>query len=377
MGQRGSRAGRCLAAAALLTLATAGCMPSEFAYLAETPEKLQDWLEGCHGNNDNWPAKERYCDLAIRSENTTDTEYADALAARGTLYYEQGRYRDAVADLSEAIRFDPNVPQFYENRAYAYEMLDDVGRARADLAAAERLTGDRRYGDVSRDIERDRQARANARRQFVMTYQGFWCGRIQKDSVFYPANEIKIQTFVYEDGAGTAYAVDLPSSKGSFGGVKAGHRDNREAGAIWMGGIAPVNLSVVMWEHDDGGPVVDIVAYAAVTAAMAYAGRNSGGKPNIYRGGTVGGPNPKGSSSDTEFQPGLIDGAVGSVLKSAFGTDNDLVGVAHVRGIDLARLAGRAPVSEHGIRHHIATRHRRGGANCKAYFLVYEADAQG
>lgn len=356
-----------LAAAAL---GASACMPSEFAYLAETPEKLSLWIDECGGNETNIPAKERYCELVTRSDGARDREYAYAQGELGIIYYEQGRYREAVSALSEAIEFDPTVPQYFENRAYAYEMLDQFGRSRSDLEAAQRLTNDPNYGRIADDIDQDARDRYNASREFTLNYEGFLCDRVQEDSILYPANEIKIQTLVYEPGDDLAYSVDLPE-RGSFGGVDPGHRDNRQSGAIWQGGIEPINLSVVMWEHDDGGPVVDWASYIVVNAALAYATRGVAQKPNIYRGGYIAAGNPRGAPQ-SGFTPGLIDGAVSGVLKSALGTDNDHVGTAHIRNVHPADYADAPLHEERGFYHHLSTVHRRGGAFCKVFFSIEE-----
>lgn len=357
-----------------MALGLTACMPSQYAYIGETPEKLAIWIDECGRNETNIPAKERYCGLVTKSQGASDREYAYARGQLGIIDYEQGRYREAISELSEAINYDNSVALYFENRAYAYEMVDEYGKARSDLDAAQRLTNDPRYGRIADDIDSDARDRENARRQFVIHYEGFLCDQVQKDSVLYPANEIKIQTIVYEVGDALAYYVDLPG-KGSFGGVDPGHRDNRQSGPIWQGGMGEINLSVVMWEHDDGGPLVDWVAFIGVNAAiMAATGKVVPAKPNIYRGGYLAMTTPRGAPEQSEFTPGLIDGAVGSVMKSALGTDNDHVGTGHIRGIRVEDYAGRALRNERGFPHHLSTVHRKGGAFCKVFFSVEETD---
>jgi hypothetical protein len=358
-----------------MALGLTACMPSQYAYIAETPAKLSIWIDECGRNETNIPAKERYCDLVTNSQGASDREYAYAKAQLGIIDYDQGRYREAISELSEAIKYDASVPQYYENRAYAYEMVDEYAKARSDLEVAGRLTNDPRFGRIADNIDQEARERENARRQFLINYEGFACNKVQRDSVLYPANEIKIQTIVYEVGEALAYYVDLPE-RGSFGGVDPGHRDNRQAGPIWKGGMGEINLSVVMWEHDDGGPLVDWVALIGVNAAiMAATGKVVPAKPNIYRGGYfVAMTNPRGAPQQAEFSPGLIDGAVGNVMKSVLGTNNDHVGTGHIRRIRVEDYAGRTPYIERGISHHLSTVHRKGGAFCKVFFSVEEID---
>lgn len=358
----------------------AACMPSQYAYIAATPEKVDIWMDECVGNNNDYVAKARYCDLVIQSnEHVSDTEYARAVAERGIIYYEQAQYREAVQSFTEAIEFDANKASYYENRAYAYEMLDEINRADADLASAERISNDPRYREIREAVITQAEMREREQRQFIISYEGFSCRRIQKDSIIYPANEVKIQTFVYSaENADGAYAVDLPSASGSFGNVNPGHRDTRQNGPIWQGGIEPVHLSVVMWEHDNGGPIVDLAAFVLTEAALAYVGAKAVPTTmkfrNIYRGGMIKTKVPSQGTSKGGFSPGVIDGAVGGVLKSAFGTDNDHMGTFHYYNIEPDFVAEQEYQRSNNFVYHIKTNHKAGGADCDVYFIVEETE---
>ena len=360
--------------------ALTSCMPSQYAYIAATPEKAALWMDECVGNNNDYLAKQRYCDLVIQSnEHVSDQEYARAVSERGIIYYEQGQYQAAVVDFTEAIAFEPRKAMHYENRAYAYEMLDEIGRAEADLATAERISNDPRYREIREAVVTQAEMREREQRQFIISYEGFSCRRIQYDGPIYPANEVKIQTFVYSaDNADGAYAVDLPSANSSFGNVNAGHRDTRQNGPIWQGGIEPVHLSVVMWEHDDGGPIIDVAAFVLTEAAMAYVGAKAVPSTmkfrNIYRGGMIKTRAPSQGSSNGGFSPGLIDGAVGGVLKSAFGTDNDHMGTYHYYNLEPDFLSEQAYQRSNDFVYHIKTNHKHDGADCDVYFIVEETD---
>ena len=58
---------------------------------------------------------------------------------RGLAYYHKDDYGRAIADFTEAIRFDGKVARAYFNRAAAYREQGD-----AELAAADRKTALRR-----------------------------------------------------------------------------------------------------------------------------------------------------------------------------------------------------------------------------------------
>jgi len=58
---------------------------------------------------------------------------ARAYGLRGTAYNQTGRYKEAVEDLSRAIRMKPESGKLYFRRHYAYKMPGRNGKSRADL----------------------------------------------------------------------------------------------------------------------------------------------------------------------------------------------------------------------------------------------------
>jgi len=68
-----------------------------------------------------------------------DPNYADAYISRGSVYNEKGDYDRAIADLTQAIRLDPNYAIAYVVRASAYYSKGDYDRAIADFTQAIRL----------------------------------------------------------------------------------------------------------------------------------------------------------------------------------------------------------------------------------------------
>jgi S1-C subfamily serine protease len=69
-----------------------------------------------------------------------DPQRAYRWQERGELYTRQGKYPQGIADITEAIRLDPTPRTFrYHNRAEAYRGLGDLPRAIADFSEAIRL----------------------------------------------------------------------------------------------------------------------------------------------------------------------------------------------------------------------------------------------
>ena len=58
---------------------------------------------------------------------------------RGCAYYHVGKYPEAIADLSMAIKLDPDYAEAYEYRAYAYYWLAKYALAWSDIHAAQDL----------------------------------------------------------------------------------------------------------------------------------------------------------------------------------------------------------------------------------------------
>ena len=60
-------------------------------------------------------------------------------ALRGLSYLRKGNLDNAIADLSEAIRLDPNNASVYCDRSHAYERKGNLNKAKADIEQAEKL----------------------------------------------------------------------------------------------------------------------------------------------------------------------------------------------------------------------------------------------
>lgn len=64
-----------------------------------------------------------------------------ALAARARLYYDSGQYKNAVQDLDQLIRLEPDQSEHYYRRSEAYFKLGNQAAGSKDLAQAEKLSG--------------------------------------------------------------------------------------------------------------------------------------------------------------------------------------------------------------------------------------------
>jgi tetratricopeptide (TPR) repeat protein len=59
-------------------------------------------------------------------------------------YFHSGKYDEAIATYTEAIRLNPGAAEAYENRGLAYKSQGKLREAKADFAKAERLRKDGR-----------------------------------------------------------------------------------------------------------------------------------------------------------------------------------------------------------------------------------------
>lgn len=62
--------------------------------------------------------------------------YFAALIQRGAAFREQGKFQEALADFTEALKIKPNDADTYERRAYVYMQMKDYDKALADYTAS-------------------------------------------------------------------------------------------------------------------------------------------------------------------------------------------------------------------------------------------------
>ncbi len=144
-----------------------------------------------------------------------------------------------------------------------------------------------------------------------------------------------------------AQVVRVHPGKGSYyPNVKPGFK-KRTHSLIWSDRQNPVRLAVSLWEHDGGGATVELVA-TKVAIAIASKGKGI----------------PPGQPSGVQWRPS------GKTANGLFGTGHDLLGITYFSNLDLSYFIGRAKRNDAGIRNHLVTSHKQGGADCRVYFSV-------
>ena len=187
-------------------------------------------------------------------------------------------------------------------------------------------------------------------------YVGMSCASIQRDSAVTPANEIFIHTHVRQLKNGKTHAQSFPKGKpGYYKKVTKGFHKHDANWLIWEGKQQPVELRVTMWEHDNGGTAVHAFS-TLLTAAIARKAKGEITKNPIP---TSGEP-PSGNDPVTSLFT--------KTGENLFGTEHDLIGYQRVY-LGKGDWAGEPRKTRGPITYNFVTHHRKGGANCKAYFL--------
>ena len=95
-----------------------------------------DW-DACKGDDPDRSIAA--CTRIIQGRGETAKDSAIAHPERGLSYKSKGDFDRAIADFSEAIRFDPKYAEAYYLRGVVYGNKGDLDRAIADLNEAIRL----------------------------------------------------------------------------------------------------------------------------------------------------------------------------------------------------------------------------------------------
>lgn len=82
------------------------------------------------------------CSGVLAQSTISASDRARAYAARSFHYEHDQRYEEALVDINEAIRLDPSVAFYYDNRSNAERELDQTDKAFADANTALRLDPD-------------------------------------------------------------------------------------------------------------------------------------------------------------------------------------------------------------------------------------------
>jgi len=185
-------------------------------------------------------------------------------------------------------------------------------------------------------------------------FVGMSCSSIQKDSVAYPANEIFINTIIYQPATGRSYHHKHPHTQNVYSNVNKGFVATGPAKLIWRGKKQPLVLGVAMWEHDDGGTKVDV--FSSLLTEGIKQGLSARGGKTPQRQPAMGLKNDPVTKFFSEN------------LRTILGTGNDLVGYSRLI-IQKGDYTQKQRKRFKGMEYHLATSHRQGGANCKSYFL--------
>src|ERR1700722_4722633 len=125
------KATMCALAATLLIAAT----PLRFS--AAMAQNAAEW--NCRGDTRDLDQQIEGCTRAIRSGQFRGKDLAWAYTNRGSVYDYKKDFDRAIADLTEAIRLDPDAVVAYQDRAASYRNKGQYDRALDDLNHALRL----------------------------------------------------------------------------------------------------------------------------------------------------------------------------------------------------------------------------------------------
>ena len=117
---------------AALLIATMPLWPTSAA-----AQSAEEW--NCRGDTRDLDAQIEGCTRAINSGKYHGKGLAWAYTNRGSVYDYQKKFDRAIADLTEAIRLDPDAVVAYQDRAASYRNNGQYTRALDDLSRALRL----------------------------------------------------------------------------------------------------------------------------------------------------------------------------------------------------------------------------------------------
>ncbi len=152
--------------------------------------------------------------------------------------------------------------------------------------------------------------------------------------------------------------------------LKNGSKRAGKGRRLWTGPSQPLTLQVTLWEYDDGGPVVEQLTEVAVDFALTR-GTRTLAKHVVKRGvsrtaARAGARTARQVIKKLDLSAQLA-GHLSSLPKAFFGTDNDLIGhigIVNVYPDNRGKLLRQA-----GFTYDLSTVFRRGGADCRVYFL--------
>lgn len=291
--------------------------------------EIDDYYQRCVSGTVGGTMQAAYCGVAIDSGKLTRDQLAAALYTRGRLNESRGRLTEAERDLRQAAE----------------------------------LRGQPYHGPVAQP-QRPPVARPQPIRQSRLVFNGMACPRVQRDSMFYPANEI-FANVVVVDESGRSHTSKLPA-RGVFNKVSAGSRRAGNQQVVWAGPSQSLSFQITAWEYDDGGPLVDTLTGIAVDFALTR------GQRTLTRAAVKGAAARSASNralqeaSNTLDLTGELSRHISTLPKSLLGTSNDLIGALGISRLHPEAYDGTR--RDNHFSYHFFTRHRNAGADCRFYF---------
>lgn len=291
--------------------------------------EVDDSYRRCVGERSSLQAV--YCNRAIESEKLDRQQLIAALETRSRINEDRGRRTEA-----------------------------DIDRRR--LAE---LTGDRRWlpPEPARPVAPPVPV---APRRYQLVYNGMVCARVQRDSMFNPANEIFANVVVVmADGS---YKPAKVPARGLYRNVRAGARRAGNGQVVWSGEDQPLTVQISAWEVDDGGPMVEKLTGVAVDFALTR------GQKTLMRGAVrnpyarAAGNRAAGEAMEVLDLSDQFAHHLSSIPKALVGANNDALGSVGMRNVHPGRYGAPARPRD-GYPYHLMARLGRGGADCRFYFV--------
>ena len=326
----------------------------------------------CMTDAGNYKSKLIDCNIALYSGFFTGNDLANIHFMKG-IHFQRGReHGKAISAFSDALNINPNDAEAFYFRGVSRQELGDLEYALHDfdivLQFGQNNEFTRAASDSIRDIENQLRYEESLHNQPVaLVYKGMLCANIQRDSMLYPANEIHIDTVVIDQN-GNHSKMAIPGRGKVYKNIKKGSA-RRENVILWQGPPNPLSLQVMVWEYDDGGPLVDSLTEIAVDFALTR-GTKTMSKYAVRQGANrmaAGAGRRAVNQTIKEVDlSGQLSSHISSLPKALVGANNDLVGAIGIANV--SPDAYNRVFHEKGFTYSFKTTHRKGGADCRLYF---------
>ena len=152
--------------------------------------------------------------------------------------------------------------------------------------------------------------------------------------------------------------------------MKNGSKRSGKGRRLWTGPSQPLTLQLTMWEYDDGGPLIETMTELAVDFALTR-GTGTLAKHAVKRGAKKAAAKQGAQAArdlmETVDLSGHLSSHISSLPTALVGANNDLIG--HIGLVNIYPEAYGNPSRQNGFAYNFYTRFRRGGADCRVYFL--------